>query len=62
MQELGRNARTRNITGTVEYLLRADVADLAAHKAFHTEATGMFPQVNSTIVHVGMGSPKGLRA
>ena len=28
-----------NITGTVEYLLRVEAADLAAYKHFHTDAS-----------------------
>jgi len=51
-----------NITGTVEYLLRVEVADLAAYKHFHTEILGTLPQVNSITSYVVMGSPKDERA
>lgn len=51
-----------NITGTVEYLLRIEVADLAAYKAFHTDVIGTLPQVNSITSYVVMGSPKDDRA
>ena len=51
-----------NITGTVEYLLRVEVADLAAYKTFHTDVLGTFPQVNSLTTYVVMGSPKDARA
>jgi DNA-binding Lrp family transcriptional regulator len=51
-----------NITGTVEYLLRVEVADLAAYKTFHTDVLGTFPQVNSLTTYVVMGSPKDDRA
>ena len=51
-----------NITGTVEYLLRVEVADLAAYKFFHTEVLGVFPQLNSITSYVVMGSPKDERA
>ena len=51
-----------NITGTVEYLLRIEVADLAAYKVFHTEVLGTLPQVNSITSYVVMGSPKDSRA
>ncbi|MFK7939786.1 MAG: Lrp/AsnC family transcriptional regulator [Roseovarius sp.] len=51
-----------NITGTVEYLLRIEVADLIAYKSFHTDVVGTLPQVNSITSYVVMGSPKDLRA
>lgn len=51
-----------NITGTVEYLLRVEAADLAAYKHFHTEVLGVLPQVNSITSYVVMGSPKDERA
>jgi Lrp/AsnC family transcriptional regulator, leucine-responsive regulatory protein len=50
-----------NITGTVEYLLRVEVADLAAYKHFHTEVLGTLPQVNALTTFVVMGSPKDER-
>ncbi len=51
-----------NITGSVEYLLRVEVADLAAYKTFHTDVLGTFAQVNSLTTYVVMGSPKDARA
>ena len=51
-----------NITGTVEYLLRVEVADLSAYKHFHTEVLGTLPQVSSLTSYVVMGSPKDDRA
>ncbi len=51
-----------NITGTVEYLLRVEAADLAAYKLFHTEKLGVQPQVRQITTHVVMGSPKDERA
>lgn len=51
-----------NITGTVEYLLRIEVADLAAYKSFHTDIVGTLPQVASLTSYVVMGSPKDDRA
>ena len=50
-----------NITGTVEYLLRVETADLAAYKHFHTEILGVLPQVQAIITYVVMGSPKDER-
>lgn len=51
-----------NITGTVEYLLRVEAADLAAYKHFHTEILGALPQVDRLTTYVVMGSPKDDRA
>jgi len=51
-----------NITGTVEYLLRVEVADLAAYKRLHANTLGMLPGVNSLTTFVVMASPKDLRA
>lgn len=47
-----------NITGTVEYLLRVEAADLAAYKRFHTDKLGVVPGVRQLTTHVVMGSPK----
>jgi Lrp/AsnC family leucine-responsive transcriptional regulator len=51
-----------NVTGTIEYLLRVEVADLAAYKRFHTDVLGTLPQVSSITSYVVMGSPKDERA
>lgn len=51
-----------NITGTVEYLLRVEVADLAAYKHFHTEVLGTLPHVAAITTFVVLGSPKDERA
>ena len=51
-----------NITGTVEYLLRIEVADLAAYKHWHTEVLGTLPQVRAITTYVVMDSPKDERA
>lgn len=51
-----------NITGTVEYLLRVECADIHAYKSFHTDALGILPQVNAITSYIVMGSPKDLRA
>ncbi|MEM7719333.1 MAG: Lrp/AsnC family transcriptional regulator [Pseudomonadota bacterium] len=55
-------AECHNITGSVEYLLRVEVADLATYKAFHAETLGTLPQVNSLTTFVVMASPKDARA
>ncbi len=51
-----------NVTGTIEYLLRIEVADLAAYKYFHTEVLGTLPQVNAITSYIVMASPKDERA
>ncbi len=51
-----------NITGTIEYLLRVECADLPSYKVFHTDMLGALPQVNAITSYVVMGSPKDERA
>ncbi|WP_164661641.1 Lrp/AsnC family transcriptional regulator [Tropicibacter sp. Alg240-R139] len=51
-----------NTTGTIEYLLRVECADLPAYKTFHTEVLGTLPHVTSITSYVVIGSPKDLRA
>ncbi|MFY9212295.1 MAG: Lrp/AsnC family transcriptional regulator [Aestuariivita sp.] len=50
-----------NITGTIEYLLRVECADLAAYKTFHTDVLGTVQHVNAITSYVVMGSPKDTR-
>ena len=51
-----------NVTGSVEYLLRVEVADLEAYKVFHTDVLGMLAQVTAITTYVVMDSPKDERA
>ena len=51
-----------NITGAVEYLLRIEVADIEAYKAFHTDLLGTLPHVSSITTYVVLGSPKDGRS
>ena len=51
-----------NITGSIEYLLRVEVPDLAAYKVFHTDVLGTLPQVTAITSYVVMDSPKDERA
>lgn len=46
------------VTGTMEYLLRVQVADLISYKAFHTDILGEIPNVSQITSHVVMNSPK----
>lgn len=50
-----------NITGTFEYLLRVEVADLVTYKAFHSKVLGGLPQVNTITTFVVIDSPKDER-
>ena len=50
-----------NITGSVEYLLRVEVADLDAYKTFHTDRLGTLAEVSSITSHICLGSSKDLR-
>ncbi len=47
-----------NVTGSVEYLLRVEVADLKAYKSFHADTLGTLPQVSSITSYICLGSAK----
>ncbi|MCH2164016.1 MAG: Lrp/AsnC family transcriptional regulator [Marinovum sp.] len=51
-----------NITGSIEYLLRVECADLKSYKLFHTDVLGILPDVHSITTYVVIGSPKDSRA
>lgn len=55
-------AECHNIAGAFEYLLRVEVADLPAYKAFHTDVLGTVPQVRSITSYMVMGTPKDARS
>jgi len=50
-----------NITGSVEYLLRVEVTDLATYKEFHGNVLGALSQVGSITSHICLGSSKDVR-
>ena len=50
-----------NVAGAFEYILRVEVADLPAYKAFHTDILGTVPHVRSITSYMVMGSPKDVR-
>lgn len=50
-----------NITGNYEYLLRVEVADLDAYKAFHLNVLGTAPFVRGITSYIVMESPKDVR-
>ena len=62
LQQAPEVVESHNITGTIEYLLRVECADLTSYKTFHTEVLGTLPHVTSITSYVVMGSPKNLRA
>ena len=47
-----------HVTGSVEYLLRVEVADLAAYKHFHSDVLGTLSQVSRITSYVCLGSSK----
>ena len=51
-----------NVTGTIEYVLRVETADLSSYKHFHTEILGALPQVRTITSYVVMGRPEGRAA
>lgn len=50
-----------NVTGSFEYLLRVETADIETFKVFHTDVIGSIPQVNTISTHVVMESSKDER-
>lgn len=62
MQAAPEVVECHNITGTIEYLLRVECADLPSYKRFHTDILGTSPYVTAITTYVVMGSPKDLRA
>lgn len=51
-----------NLTGSVEYLLRAEVPDLKAYKTFHADILGTQSQVHGITSCICLASPKDERA
>lgn len=51
-----------NVTGSIEYLLRVECADLAEYKRVHTDVIGTLPNVAAITTFVVIGSPKDTRA
>lgn len=50
-----------NIAGSIEYLLRVEVADLESYKRFHSEVLGTVKEVSSIVSNIVMASPKDMR-
>ncbi len=50
-----------NIAGSVEYLLRVEVGDLAEYKEFHAHTLGELPQVQSITSHFCLDTAKDVR-
>lgn len=61
MERADEVAECHNVAGAFEYMLRVEVADLPAYKAFHTETLGTVPHVRSITSYMVMGSPKDTR-
>jgi Lrp/AsnC family transcriptional regulator, leucine-responsive regulatory protein len=50
-----------NVTGSFEYLLRVEVADLPAYKRFHADVLGALSQVATITSYIVMASTKDER-
>lgn len=61
MQRAVQVTECHNVAGAFEYMLRVEVADLPAYKAFHTDTLGTVPHVRSITSYMVMGSPKDTR-
>lgn len=61
MQRADEVTECHNVAGAFEYMLRVEVADLPAYKAFHTDRLGTVPHVRSITSYMVMGSPKDVR-
>lgn len=61
MQAADEVTECHNVAGAFEYMLRVEVADLPAYKAFHTDTLGTVPHVRSITSYMVMGSPKDVR-
>ncbi len=61
MQDSTAVRECHNITGSIEYLVRVEVTDINAYKAFHADVLGALPQVNSITTYVILDSPKNER-
>ena len=46
------------ITGSVEYLLRVEVADIKSYKKFHTDVLGTIPSISSITSFLVMDTTK----
>ncbi|MDX8351289.1 Lrp/AsnC family transcriptional regulator [Cognatiyoonia sp. IB215182] len=62
MQKADQVTECHNVAGAFEYILRVEVADLPAYKAFHTDILGTVPHVRSITSYMVMGSPKDVRS
>ena len=51
-----------NVTGSIEYFLRVECADLETYKMFHTDMLGSLPQVDRITTFVVIDSSKDERA
>lgn len=50
------------VTGSIEYLLRVELADMKAYKTFHNDVLGTLPHVSSITSYIVMDTPKNDRA
>ena len=61
MQRADEVTECHNVAGVFEYILRVEVVNLPAYKAFHLDTLGKVPHVRSITSYMVMGSPKDMR-
>ncbi|MEM6746385.1 MAG: Lrp/AsnC family transcriptional regulator [Pseudomonadota bacterium] len=58
MEAASQVTECHNVTGSVEYILKVEVADLGAYKQFHTEVLGQQPGVVGIMSYIVMETTK----
>ena len=58
MRNAAQVTECHNVTGAIEYILRVEVEDLVAYKAFHMDVLGTVPGVVSITSHIVMQTVK----
>lgn len=62
MQQAEQVRECHNVTGSFEYILRIEVADLEAYKKFHTDVLGTVPLVSGITSYISMEKVKDDRS
>lgn len=62
MQQADQVRECHNVTGSFEYILRIEVADLATYKKFHTDVLGTVPLVSGITSYISMEKVKDDRS
>ncbi len=62
MQQADQVRECHNVTGSCEYILRIEVADLQTYKKFHTDVLGTVPLVSGITSYVSLEKVKDERS